>query len=318
LRASEPEPGALISVVLAAGRGQRFGGFAGELPKALLPVLGKALVVAQLEALRALGVRESVLVVGHRQERIRALLGDGASLGLALRYVEQPEPLGIAHALGCAAALVTRPFLCLLGDVVFEPADLARVAAGLAGADAVVGVRAVEDAREVARNFAVERDAQGFARAVVEKPRQPRPGWKGIGLYAFRPEFLELARATPPSALRSERELTDAIQRHIEAGARVRAVACEGRDFNLSEPADLLAANLHALERAGLERFVEPSAVVAPGARLERAVVLAGAEVAAGAELVRALVFPGERVPPGSYADAVFCGGAVLACPPRA
>jgi len=307
--------------VLAAGRGQRFGGFAGELPKALLPVLGKPLVVAQLEALRALGVKESVLVVGHRQERIRERLGDGAALGLALRYVEQPEPLGIAHALGCAAALVTRPFLCLLGDVVFDPADLARVAAGLTGAgpdraDAVLGVRAVEDAGEVARNFAVERDAQGFARAVVEKPREPRPGWKGIGLYAFRPQFLELARSTPPSALRGERELTDAIQRHIEAGARVRAVACEGRDFNLSEPADLLAANLHALERAGLERFVVPGAVVGPGARLVHAVVLAGAEVEAGAELVRALVFPGERVPPGRYADVVFCEGSVLRCSP--
>lgn len=286
-------------------------------------MLDRPLIVWQLEALRALGVREVVLVVGHGKESLQALLGDGAGFGLSLDYAVQPEPLGIAHALGCAAMRLTRPFLCLLGDVVFEPDDLARVAAGLAGADAVLGVRAVTDGQELARNFAVERDEHGFARAVEEKPRIPRPGrdgryWKGTGLYAFRPDFLDVARATPLSTLRGEQELTDAIQRHIQGGARVRAVSSEGRDFNLSEPADLLAANLHALRRAGLERHVDPAAVLEEGASVRDSVVLAGARVDRGARLVRALVFPGERVPPGDYADVVFCAGEARACAGRA
>ena len=299
--------------MLGAGRGRRFEFLSDRLPKLLLPVLDRPLVIWQLEALRALGVREVVLVVGHLGGQIRDVVGDGAAHGLSVAYVEQEQPLGIAHALACAGARLDRPFLCLLGDVFFEATDLGPLTAALDGADAVVAVRAEEDPREVAHNFAVTVD-DGWVRAVEEKPRHPHAGWKGVGLYLFRPPFLEVVAATPVSPLRGERELTDAIQRYLDAGARVRAVPCRGRDFNLSGPADLLAANLHALALSGKERWIDPTARVQDGARVERSVVLARAEVARGARLERALVLPGERVPPGEHRDVVFVAGeAVLA-----
>lgn len=302
-------------MVLAAGRGRRFELVSRTLPKSLLPVLDRPLVLWQLAALRAAGVREVVLVIGHLGARIRALVGDGAAHGLAIRYVEQAQPLGIADALACAAPLLTRAFVCLLGDVFFEASDLVRLVAAFEGADAALGVRSEPDPRQLARNFAVSLEADGWVRAVEEKPRRERAGWKGIGLYAFRPAFLGVARATPPSSLRGERELTDAIQLHLEAGARVRAVACAGRDFNLSGPGDLLAANLHALAQAGKERWIDAGARVEEGALVERSVVLAAAHVARGARLERVLVLPGEHVPPGDYREVVFAAGEVLACP---
>lgn len=305
----EPE---FTSVILSAGRGVRFGRIGEARPKALLPVLDRPILVWQLEALQALGVRETVLVVGHLRELVEAAAQAGLPCGMALAFALQAQPLGIAHALGCAAERLTRPFLCLLGDVFFAPRDLFGVAGALAGADAVLGVRASPDPREVARNFRVELDPAGWVRGVEEKPRHARPGWMGVGLYAFRPEFLAIAQATPPSALRNERELTDAIQRHLEAGARIRAVACPGPDFNLSTPADLLAANLHALAGTGRESWLEASAEIEPGACVERSVVLGGARIASGARLVRALVFPGERVPAGEYRETVFAGGQAL------
>jgi dTDP-glucose pyrophosphorylase len=322
LRASEPDPGApllagLASVVLAAGRGQRFEALSRTLPKTLLPVLGRPLLLWQLEALRELGVREAVIVVGYLRELVEDLVGDGARLGLSVAYVVQAEPLGSAHALACAAERLSRPFLCLLGDVFFDRADLARVARGLEGADGALGVRAVEDPREIAQNFAVTL-ADGWVRAVEEKPRAVASGWKGVGLYAFRPDFLEVARTTPASALRGERELTDAIGRHLARGARVRAVSCAGRDYNLSGPADLLAANLHALALERRPSWIDPSARVDPEATVERSVVLEHAEVARGARLELALVLPGERVPPGDYREVVFAAGGVIACPGRA
>lgn len=295
--------------MLGAGRGRRFESLTRTLPKLLLPVLDRPLVLWQLAALRALGVREVVLVVGHLGQQIRALVGDGSLHGLAVTYVEQPQPLGIAHALACAGPRLGRPFLCLLGDVFFEAADLARLAAACAGADAVLGVRAEDDPREVAHNFAVSTDDGGWVRAVEEKPRHPHAGWKGVGVYLFRPPFLEVVATTPPSALRGERELTDAIQRLVEAGARVRAVPFQGHDFNLSGPADLLAANLHALALSGQERWIDPRARVEEGAAIERSVVLAHAVVARGARLERALVLPGERVPPGEHCDVMFIEG---------
>lgn len=263
-------------------------------------------------------MRETVLVVGHLKERLVSELEFRPPARTSLIWVEQPEPLGIAHALGCAAEHVTRPFLCLLGDVWFEAADLEAIAAGLEGADAVLGVRAESDPGALSRNFAVNQDREGWVHAVEEKPRASAAGSRGIGIYAFRPEFMACASATPPSALRGERELTDAIQRSLEGGARVRAVACAGRDFNLSEPADLLAANLHALTASGLESWIEAEAEVEVGASVRRSVVLAGARIARGAELEHSLVFPGERVPPGSYRSVVCAEGEIVACPPRA
>jgi dTDP-glucose pyrophosphorylase len=317
LRASEPEPGALLSIVLAAGRGRRFERLSRDLPKPLWPVLDRPLLAWHLAALRRLGVRQCVLVIGHLGAAIRTALGDGAAHGVALEYVVQPEPLGIADALARAGARLDRPFLCLLGDVLFDPADLAPLAAALAGADAALGVRAEAPPEELARNFAVEVDADGWVRAVEEKPAAARSGRKGIGLYAFRPDFVAVARETPPSGLRGERELTDAIQRYVAAGARVRAVECTGRDFNLAGPADLLAANLHALACSGRSSFVAASAAVAADAELGGAVVLERAPVAPGARRERARVLAGERVPAGSYADALFVAGEVVACPPR-
>jgi dTDP-glucose pyrophosphorylase len=121
-----------------------------------------------------------------------------------------------------------------------------------------------------------------------------------------------VAAATPPSRLRNECELTEAIQRQVDTGARVRAVPCAGRDFNLSGPADLLAANLHALALSGKESWVDPSAEVEAGARIAQSVVLAGARVARGARLERVLVLPGGRVPGGDHRQVLFDGGKAL------
>jgi len=315
LRASEPDPGALFSVVLAAGRGRRIERLAPGVPKPLLPVLDRPLLAWQLAALRSAGAREVALVVGHLGQAICAAVGDGARFGLEVRYVEQEQLLGIAHALLCAAPLLARPFVCLLGDVFFESGDLATlVRAYEPGIDAVLGVRAAQDARELARNYAVELDPEGWVRRVVEKPGDGRIGLKGTGLYVFGPSFAEVLPDTPRSALRGEYELTDAIQLHLERGARVRSAALVGPDFNLSGPEDLLAANLHALALAGLPRWVSPLARVEDGARIERSVVLEHATVRAGARLEETLVLPGEVVPAGSYRSAVFAADTVFSC----
>jgi len=306
-------PGALFqAVILAGGRGRRFEPLSERAPKALLPVLGVPLIAHQLAGLLAAGVREVVLVSGHLGAHLRAFVGDGRDHGLTVTHVEQTEPLGIAHALACAAPHLARPFLCLLGDLWFAHADLARLVRAFGeGAQAVLGVRAGDGAEELARNYEVVLGADGAVVSVREKP-PAGAGLRGVGVYAFPSSFLQDARATPRSTLRGEHELTDAIQRHLERGAGVRAVAFEERDFNLSGPADLLAANLAALARSGRSAHVEAGARLGAGVLLEDSIVLAGATVAAGARLARVLVLPGEHVPAGSHQDTVFAAGQAL------
>ncbi len=305
--------------MLAAGKGRRIELLSRSLPKPLLPVLDRALVDWQLAALRAAGVRAVTLVIGHLGEKLVEHVGDGSRHGLAVRTVEQGEPRGIAHALLAAAPHLERAFVCLLGDVYFEPGDLLElVRVFCSGAfDGVLAARADDDPREFARNYSVELDGRGLVRGLIEKPGETRGLLRGVGLYVLCPAVLIAARATPPSALRGEQELTEALQRFIRGGARLAAVEIGGHDVNLTEPADLLRANLQALASSGRESFVDPSARVEPGTSLERSVVLARAHVPAGTRLVRSLVLPDQVLEPGSYSDALFAGGTRISCAGR-
>ena len=68
--------------VLAAGRGERMRPLTDQVPKPLLTVRGKPLIVYHLEKLSRLGVREVVINLAWLGEQIRAALGDGARWGL--------------------------------------------------------------------------------------------------------------------------------------------------------------------------------------------------------------------------------------------
>ncbi|MEW6073081.1 MAG: sugar phosphate nucleotidyltransferase [Planctomycetota bacterium] len=306
-----PAPGAFAGAILAAGEGRRIQPFSGFVPKPLLPLLDRPLLVWQVERLAELGIRQVAIVIGHRGERIRATLGDGAALGARIEYVVQKELLGIAHAVGCLEGVVDRPFLLLLGDVFFESDRMGEMLAlhGAEGARAVIAVREEADDAALRRNFAVETAAGGWVRRVEEKPVRPRTRCKGTGQYVLDESIFAAVRRTPRSPLRGEQELTDALQVLIDSGSRVRAADVIRSDLNLSTPGDLLRLNLEELARRGLANWVAPEAAVDPGASLHRSIVLAGARIAAGARLERSLVMPGEHVGPGEYRDLVLVEG---------
>ena len=107
------------AMILAAGRGERMRPLTDALPKPLLVVQGKPLIVHHLEALARAGVRDVVINIAWLGARIRAALGDGGDWGLRIAYSEEGDAAfetggGIHRALpllGCA------PFLVVNGDV---------------------------------------------------------------------------------------------------------------------------------------------------------------------------------------------------------
>jgi len=315
-----PDPAAaseaFLGVILAAGKGRRIQPFSDATPKPLLPILDRPLVVWQIEAMKALGITEIVVVIGHLGHQIVQGLGDGRAFGVRLRYVEQEQVLGIAHAVSRLEPYVDRPFLLFLGDIFFETqglSDMLELFRG-DGVDAVLAVKVEDDPEALRRNFTVELDERGFVRRVVEKPRHPRTNLKGCGLYLFDTAIFDAVRRTPRTALRDEYELTDAIQIFIEYGYGVKSAPVVQRDLNVSEPKDLLDLNLHVMRRSGLERYVAEDARVAAGSTVEESVVMRGSEVEPGATLRRCLVLPGQRVRAGLHVDRIFAGGEEISC----
>jgi dTDP-glucose pyrophosphorylase len=295
----------LMGVVLAAGKGTRMRPFSERWPKPILPVLDQPLMAFQLQMMAALGIRSVVVVIGHLGHEVVRALGDGSQFGVSIRYVEQEETLGIAHAVSRLEPHVDRPFFLFLGDIYFDTENLAsmveRFAAG-SGLGGVLACKREPDREAIKRNFVVLADADGRVQRVVEKPRHPRTDLKGCGIYLFDLSFFDAVRRTPRTAMRNEYEITDSIQIFIDDGYRVDAAEVVKADMNVSYPADLLELNLRLLQKRGSGSYVAPTARLGPGAVLQRTVAMAGAEVGAGAELRECLLFPGARVPDGKQA----------------
>ena len=85
-----------VAVLAAAGRGRRVHPRRRAVPKVLLEVAGKSLLIRNLELARDdLGVLDFIVVVGHLGDQIREALGDGTAGGLAqLSCCDETRPRG--------------------------------------------------------------------------------------------------------------------------------------------------------------------------------------------------------------------------------
>jgi NDP-sugar pyrophosphorylase family protein len=119
----------LQCVILAGGAGTRMRPATEEMPKALLPVLGKPFADWQLELLAEQGVQRILYSVGYRGEMIRDRVGDGSRFGLEVGYVDEGEHLrGTGGALRLALDLgeLEEAFFVLYGDS-YLPVDMREI-----------------------------------------------------------------------------------------------------------------------------------------------------------------------------------------------
>lgn len=121
--ASSPPPSAII---LAAGVGRRLGNAS---PKVLLDFGGRSLLERHLAALRANGVGDIAITVGHRSDLIRAEL---SRLGVLehVALIENPryrEGSVVSLAVQGARLAAGRPVLLMDGDVLYDPRMIARL-----------------------------------------------------------------------------------------------------------------------------------------------------------------------------------------------
>ena len=90
------------------------------MPKPIVPLVDRPFISYMLEWLSEHGVDDVVLSCGFMAAEMRAALGDGADLGLRLRYLEEPEPLGTGGALKFAEELLDERFFMLNGDILTD------------------------------------------------------------------------------------------------------------------------------------------------------------------------------------------------------
>lgn len=105
-------------MILAAGLGERLRPLTDSIPKALVPIHQKPLIIYHIENLAKAGFYDIIINISYLGEKIRALLGNGEAWGVNITYSEEMSPLetggGIVQALPLFG---DEPFITINADI---------------------------------------------------------------------------------------------------------------------------------------------------------------------------------------------------------
>ena len=216
----------ITAVILAAGQGTRM---KSNKPKVLHEILGRPMLAYLIDTLKAVGVEDIVLVVGHQAERVQEAYKD-----YGVRFVVQEPQLGTGHAVQVAMPAVpveAGTVMVLCGDApLISGESIAALNQRHEAAKAAVTVQTIilSDGAHYGR---VVRDEAGQVAAVVQaKDSKDRPDLLAIreintGAYCFDAAFLKRALIEiPKSPVTGEIYLTDLIHIAREQGRGVEAL----------------------------------------------------------------------------------------------
>jgi NDP-sugar pyrophosphorylase family protein len=297
----------LPALVLTAGFGARLDPLTRLVAKPVVPVAGRALVERVLAWLNREGVRDVLLNLHARPESVAAVVGDGAHLGLRVRYSWEQPLLGSAggprHAL---PLLDSASFLIVNGDTLCDFPLAPMIAAHLASGAEVTLAVIPNPAPD--RYNGVVIDEGDRVRAFVPKG-QADGTWHFVGVQvANAAVFAGLADGVPA-------ETVSGLYRHRLASGGIRAWRADTSFLDVGTPRDYLHA---ALSLAG-GSVVEPGSTVDPSARVARSVVWPGARIGAHVTLEDCVVAGGVHVPPGFTArEAVLVPASLVRAGDRA
>ena len=277
---SAPTRGTVTKAVIpAAGLGTRFLPATKATPKEMLPVVDKPAIQYVVEEATRAGLRDVLMVTGRNKAALedhfdrhweleRALEAKGDTLRLArvrassdlgnIHYVRQGEPLGLGHAVLCAADHVrNHPFAVLLGDDLIDARDHlleAMIAVREAKGGSVIALMEVPpESIHLYGCAAIDASAPAEAdgsvvrvTGLVEKPEaaDAPSNLAVIGRYILDPSIFEILAKTQPGR-GNEIQLTDALKACAESsepGGGVHGVIFRGRRYDTGDRLDYLKA----------------------------------------------------------------------------
>ncbi|MGH2400479.1 MAG: NTP transferase domain-containing protein, partial [bacterium] len=214
------------AVVLAAGKGKRM---KSDLPKVLHRVSGQALVTYVLETLRAAGVEDPIIVVGHGAEGVRAIGGPRA------RFVDQVEQRGTGHAVMQALPLLPQqthqsdPVLVLYGDTPLLTPDTIRALLEQHRSSEAAVTMLTAELSDPTGYGRIIRDGDGRVQRIVEdadassEEKQVRE--INAGTYVYNPAALrEALKGLVPHDAQGEYYITDTVSWLLSRGRTVSAL----------------------------------------------------------------------------------------------
>ncbi|MFZ3382742.1 MAG: bifunctional sugar-1-phosphate nucleotidylyltransferase/acetyltransferase, partial [Candidatus Methanoperedens sp.] len=205
--------------------------------KVMLPVANRPILEYIIRALSQNDLKEIILVVGYKKERIMDYFRNGKDFGVNISYIEQEAQLGTAHAVKLAEPMVNENFLVLNGDNLIDSGTINDLIKGASG-----DVTLLTAMREQTTGYGVILLDKGKVSRIIEKPRDKVSHLINTGIYMFSSSIFGEIDKTPISET-GEYAITDTIQRIIDNGANVTNITTKGTWIDAVHSWDLLKAN---------------------------------------------------------------------------
>src|SRR5207248_11278810 len=110
------------AVLLAAGRGTRMRELTAELPKPMIKVRERPILLHIVEGLRAAGIKDFLIIVGYHGDAVRSYFGDGTCFGLQNKYATQVVQDGTGRVVDLARDFAGQsPCVLSYGDILVDP-----------------------------------------------------------------------------------------------------------------------------------------------------------------------------------------------------
>jgi UDP-N-acetylglucosamine diphosphorylase / glucose-1-phosphate thymidylyltransferase / UDP-N-acetylgalactosamine diphosphorylase / glucosamine-1-phosphate N-acetyltransferase / galactosamine-1-phosphate N-acetyltransferase len=230
------------AVLLAAGRGTRMRELTADLPKPMIKVREKPILLHIIEGLQAAKIKDFLIIVGYHGDTVRDYFGDGTCFGLRIHYVVQTVQDGTGRVVDLARDFVgDSPFLLSYGDILVEKDNYKSIVDLADDVEAIITVKRGED---VSKGGAVFLDERMELVDLREKsiPGEASSPWYNAGLYTFRPSIFQFTAKLQRSP-RGEYELTDAIRELAHSGKKVKALELTGEWADVRDPEILARLN---------------------------------------------------------------------------
>ena len=242
------------AVILAAGEGARMGPFTASVPKVMIPVGNRPILEYVVHSLVQGGLRDLIVVVGYRRERIMAHFQDGKPFGARVTYVTEAKQLGTAHALAEARPQLDKEFLVFNGSNLVD----AEFVATLTDLPAGPAIAVTESDRPKEYGVVTERGER--LAEIAEHPREVTSNLINTGSYRLDPSiFPEIDRLAADGI----HDLPAVLSSWAE-DQRIATVRAKGMWLDARYPWDLLRLNeASLLQTADLRAgTIEPAVTI--------------------------------------------------------
>ncbi|WP_196594144.1 sugar phosphate nucleotidyltransferase [Pectinatus sottacetonis] len=192
------------ALFLAGGKGTRLYPLTREIPKPMVPIMGKPLLEHNMNLLKFHGIRDIILSICYKPDYIKNYFGSGAAFGLNIKYITEESPLGTGGAIKNCENYLKSTFFVFNSDILsnINYSEMLRYHKRK-NAAVTIAVTRVDNPS----NYGViEYTKNGYANSFCEKPKADKitSHFINAGVYIFEPDVLKRIPKNRPVSIERE------------------------------------------------------------------------------------------------------------------